>query len=469
MIERGKQTDAVERDGTRRVLEVDAEIIANVLDLIESNQRGMVLNIIADLYPADIAALLEHLPMESAKRMFRWLTIEQGSEVLTDLDDDFRAALLDETRPERLAALIDEMDTDDAADVLADLPERVAQDLLPELADSEDLEELLAYEEDSAGGLMTTEYVAVPGDWSVSQVTEEVRKKAEEVEPIHAIYVVDEEGRHTGSISLTRLLLSRESVSAESIIDLEKISVHTDLDQEDVARIMARYDLVSLPVVNDADQIVGRITIDDVVDVIREEAEEDIQRMSGVAGGEEPTDSVLSVSRGRLPWLLMGMIGAGLSAKVIYSFEEALQSAVVLAAFIPIVMATAGNAGIQSSAIAVQGLAAGDIWTSDIKRRFGKELAVSIINGLLLAAAMAVGVVLFFSTDQTGALALTASLTIIVVIILATIIGAMVPLVLNKLGIDPALATGPFITAMNDILGIAVFFLLASWLYLGVT
>ncbi|NND70492.1 MAG: magnesium transporter [Rhodothermales bacterium] len=469
MIERGKQIDTVERDGNRRVLEVDAEIIANVLDLIESEQRGMVLNIIADLYPADIAALLEHLPMDTAKRMFRWLTIEQGSEVLTDLDDDFRAGLLDATRPQRLAALIDEMDTDDAADVLADLPDQVAQEVLPDLADAENLTELLGYAEDTAGGLMTTEYVAVPGSWTVSQVTEEVRKKAEVVEPIHAIYVTDNDGRHIGSISLTRLLLSRESISAASIIDLEAISVPTEIDQEDVARIMARYDLISLPVVNDSDQIVGRITIDDIVDVIREEAEEDIQRMSGVAGGEEPTDSVLRVSRGRLPWLLMGMIGAGLSAKVIYSFEEALQSAVVLAAFIPIVMATAGNAGIQSSAIAVQGLAAGDIWTSDIKRRFGKELAVSIINGLLLALAMAIGVIVFFRTDQTAELAVTASLTIVIVIIVATLIGAMVPLILNKAGIDPALATGPFITAMNDILGIAVFFMLASWLYLGVT
>ena len=467
MIERGKQIEASEREGSRRVLEVDAEIISNILILIDSDQRGMVTNIIADLYPADVAALLEHLPMDQAKRMFRWLTIEQGAEILTDLDDDFRATLLEETRPERLTALIDEMDSDDAADVLADLPDDVAQEVLPELTDSEDLEELLAYDEDSAGGLMSTEFVAVPGDWAVSQVTEQVRKQAEAVEPIHAIYVLDQEGRYSGSISPTRLLLSQETIRAEAIVDSEKISVHTGIDQEEVARIMARYDLISLPVVNGLDQVVGRITIDDVVDVIREEAEEDIQRMSGVAGGEEPTDSILQVSRGRLPWLLMGMIGAGLSAKVIYSFEEALQSAVVLAAFIPIVMATAGNAGIQSSAIAVQGLAAGDIWTSDIKRRFGKELAVSIINGALLALAMAVGVVVFFQSDETMSLAITASLTIVIVIILATIIGAMVPLILNKMNIDPALATGPFITAMNDILGIAVFFALASWLYLG--
>ncbi len=466
MIERGANIETVDREGTRRLLEVDSELVSNIVALVESDQRGMVLNILADLYPADIAALLEHLPIDSAKRLFKWLSIEQGSLVLTDLEDDFRATLLEETRPERLTALIDEMDSDDAADLLADLPDEVAQEVLPELTDSEELEELLAYDEDCAGGLMSTEFVAVPGDWTVSQVTEEVRRQVQVVEPIHAIYVVDEENRLLGSVSLTRLLLSQETVAAKDIVGLENISVSTGIDQEEVARVMARYDLISLPVVNDDNKIVGRITIDDIVDVIREEAEEDIQRMSGVAGGEEPTDSVLRVSRGRLPWLLMGMIGAGLSAKVIYSFEEVLQSAVVLAAFIPIVMATAGNAGIQSSAIAVQGLAAGDIWTGDIRRRFLRELAVSIINGLLLAVAMAIGVYLFFGSGETAELALTASLTIVIVIILATVIGAMVPLILNKAGVDPALATGPFITATNDVLGIAVFFLLATWLYL---
>lgn len=466
MTERGNITDTGERDSGWRLLEVDSELISNLVALLESDQRGMVLNIIADLYPADIAALLEHLPLENARRLFRWLPIDQGSLVLTDLEGDFRAALLEETRPERLTALIDEMDSDDAADVLAELPDEITREVLPELTDAEELEELLAYDEDSAGGLMSTEFVQVPGTWTVSQVTEEVRRQVDVVEPIHAIYVVDEDGVLLGSVSLTRLLLSQEQVQAADIVGLEKISVRTDLDQEEVARVMARYDLISLPVVDSDSRLVGRITIDDIVDVIRDEAEEDIQRMSGVAGGEEPTDSILRVSRGRLPWLLIGMVGAGLSAKVIYSFEEVLESAVVLAAFIPIVMATAGNAGIQSSAIAVQGLAAGDIWTGDIRRRFSRELAVSIINGLLLAIAMAIGVYLFFGEGETTDLAITASLTIVIVIILATLIGAMVPLILNRLGVDPALATGPFITATNDVLGIAVFFMLATWLYL---
>ena len=247
------------------------------------------------------------------------------------------------------------------------------------------------------------------------------------------------------------------------------------MDQEEVARIMERYDLVALPVVDKQGLLVGRITIDDIVDVIREEAEEDIQLMSGVTGGEEPTDSVLRITRGRLPWLFVGLIGAGLSGLVIGSFDEALRMAGVLAAFIPIMMATAGNVGIQCSAIIVQGLASGDLWTSDLRKRLTKELAVSVINGLALSAVLAAVVLaLPYLSEHVASiiqepvdLALTASLSLLVVIVLSTVLGTLIPLVLHRMGIDPAIATGPFITTSNDIIGLTVFFLIASQLYLS--
>lgn len=285
------------------------------------------------------------------------------------------------------------------------------------------------------------------------------------------VFVVDDSDKLTGLVSLKRLLLSAAHEPLSEIMDRDYISVQTDVDQEDVARLMERYDLVSLPVVDFDGKLVGRITIDDIVDVIREEAEEDIQYMSGVAGGEEPTDTVVRIMRGRLPWLLAGLGGATLAAVVIWSFEASLEAASILATFIPIVMATAGNAGIQSSAIAVQGLASGDVWASDIRRRLTKELLVATLNGVATSAVlvMVIMVVGSFAGDaipDIPQLAMTAGIALILVIIMATTIGATVPLVLHRFEIDPALATGPFITTSNDILGILVFFLMANWLYL---
>ncbi|MBT8401679.1 MAG: magnesium transporter [Rhodothermia bacterium] len=448
-------------------IEVGGELADNVQALVEEGQRGMVLNLVADLHAADLGLLLEHLPADRARTLFHWLSTEQGGEVLPELEDDFRATLLEEVRSERISALLDEMPTDDAADVLADLPAEVVEEVLPALEDKEELAELLAYDEESAGGIMGTEFVAVPEHWTVEQATEEVRRQAEHVEPIYAVFVVDSKQALIGGVSLKRLLLSQPGARMGDILDTDDLSVLAVLDQEDVARIMERYDRVSLPVVDGLKRVIGRITIDDIVDVIRDEAEEDIQRMVGVAGGEEHTDSVAQVSRGRLPWLLTGLVGAGISASIIAYFDQTLQQAVVLASFIPIVQSTAGNAGIQSSAIAVQGLASGDVWTSDLLRRIGKELLVAIINGVALAVALAAAVLLLMDAPSTSVLAFTAGLSLVIVIVLATTIGATVPLVLDRIGIDPALATGPFITVSNDIIGISVFFVLATLIYLS--
>ena len=320
---------------------------------------------------------------------------------------------------------------------------------------------------------MDAEYVAVTMEANVTEATEEVRRNAEEVEPVYVVYMVDEEGVLRGIVSLTALLLNKGKLKLKNIMDSDVISVFTDTDQEEVARIMERYDLVALPVVDRSGILRGRITIDDVVDVIIEEAEEDLQKMSGIKN-EEITSSVLNVSRGRILWLLVGLVGAVLSAFVILNFDDALKNATVLAMFIPVVMAMAGNVGIQSSAVAVQGLASGELWSSDLRRRLGKELAVALINGLLLGfiiglviiAIYAMGFLDQISTGEIYRLAITVSISLLSVVIFAATTGAAVPLVLHRMNIDPALATGPFITTMNDIVGLIIYFMIATWLFL---
>ncbi len=456
----------------RQVLpaEVDAGLVEDIATLIDDSQQAMVLNLIADMYPADIAVMLHHLPRDDARALFGWLPAEVASDVLPELDDDFRAAILDVYPADHIRVLLDDMDSDDAADVLADLPPEVAETVLSGLEDASEVQELLEYAEDTAGGIMGTDFVAVPDSLTVGEATEEVRSNAERIEPIFGVYVVDAEGRLVGIATLKRLLLSRASEPVSSIIEPDVLSVTPDIDQEEVARLMERYDLVSLPVVEQGGRLVGRITIDDVVDVIREEAEEDIQRMSGVRN-EEVTSSVMQMTRGRLVWLFLGLIGASFSALVINNFVGQIEKAVVLVMFIPVVMAMGGNVGIQSSAIAVQGLAAGDLWPSDIARRLSKEVVVALINGLFLAVGISLVVVALAATNvittpNVAKLAVTVALTLLTVIVVAASIGSTVPLILDRFGVDPALATGPFVTTSNDLIGLIVYFLIASVIYL---
>jgi len=450
--------------------EVDEGLVDDITSLVESGQRGMVLNLLADLYPADIASMLHHLSAEDARLLFDWLPKDIAGEVLPELDDEYRAGLLQFLPSHRIGEVLDEMESDDAADVLADLPPEIVKDVLHRLEDADEVQGLLEYEEDSAGGIMGTDFVAVLESMTVGEATEEVRRNVETVEPIFAVYVVDNKRHLLGIVPLKRLLLSRATARVSTILETDIISVTPDLDQEEVARLMERYDLVAIPVVDRDNRLVGRITVDDVIDVIREEAEEDIQRMSGVRR-EESTSSVLKISRGRLTWLLLGLAGAFISATVINLFSGEIEKAVVLAMFIPIVTAMGGNAGIQSSAIAVQGLASGDIWISDLLRRLGKEVIVALINGAALALVITslvwvVSLSGFLGDANIFRLSLTVSLALFTVIVIATSTGAAIPLLLKRFGVDPAIATGPFITTSNDLLGLVVYFSIATWLYL---
>ena len=447
------------------LLELDESVVDDIVALLADGQRGMVLNLVADLYPADVALLLRHLPATEAKQLFRWLPPEVASDTLVELEDAYRADLLKELSSTALTDLLDALDTDDTVDVLADLPNELALELLPDLKDTEDLIELLEYGEETAGGLMAREYVSVPPDWTLQEATEEVRRNADAVDEVYTAYVVDADGLLVGVVSLKQLLLSSATVPVRDIMETDFISVSVDVDQEEVGQLVQRYDLLSVPVVDEAGRMLGRITIDDVVDVIRDEADEDIQLMSGLTGEEETVDTVLQVSRGRLPWLVVGLVGSGLSGLVIGTFEGTLQRAVVLATFIPIVTAMGGNAAVQSAAIAVQGLGSGELWLRDAFRRLGKEMLVALLNGTVIAGLLC-GTVAALGMGDVGTLVMTLGLTMVSVSLVATTNGALIPFVLTWVGIDPASAMGPFVTTLNDIIGLAIYFLIATTLYL---
>ncbi|MDM8546647.1 magnesium transporter [Candidatus Venteria ishoeyi] len=452
-----------------RFSEAEAALFNTLYELIEEGKRDIVLDKIHDWHPADIAPIVLHLPYPYARQFFQWLPTELASGVLAELDDEFRTSLLSEATVPRLTPLLEELDTDDAADVLSNLPPHLIAKLLPTLSDSSAIAQLLTYEEDSAGGIMAAHYVAVPNGWSVRQAIEAVRRHADQIEELSELFVVNEHGHLLGSVSLKDLLLAVPMTPITQITDTDVVSVPTDMDQEEVALVMERYDMLSLPVVDDSNCLVGCITIDDVVDVIREEAEEDQRKMGGISADEQPTSSVWQIVRGRLPWLLGGLLGAGLAATVVGSFESELQRAVILASFIPIVMAMAGNAGIQSATIAVQGLASGEVWSSDLLPRLSKELLGAVVNGLVVAVTLIISILLFSTVmnfDNPLKLALTSSLSLFLVVIIAASLGATIPLLLHRFGIDPAVATGVFITTGNDIIGVFIFFVIATQIYL---
>jgi magnesium transporter len=455
------------------LLELDPEMVIDVTELIRAEQQGMVLNLVADLYPADLAQLFYHLEFNEAVVLFSWLPAEKAARVLPELEDNYRTVLLENQSSERITVLLDLLESDDATDVLADLPEEIALRVLPRLEDAASVGELLSYGEETAGGIMGTELLAVRESASLADVTEEVRRNAEIVEPVYVVYIVDDAGRLLGLLSLKQLLLYPADVPIGKVMETDLVTVDPYMDQEEVARIMERYDLVSLPVVDDDGYLLGRVMIDDVVDVILEEAEEDIQRMSGISGDEEFTASVLAVSGGRLPWLVIGLAGAFLSGMVISIFEEGLEQAIVLATFIPIVTATGGNAAIQSAAISVQALTSGELWAHEVAKRLGKEVSVALLNGIILSASLALVVALIgwmglldVSPEDLLRLAVTIGLTMFAIVILATSNGAMTPILLTYVGADPADSMGPFVTTMNDIIGLTVYFLIANAIYL---
>ncbi|MFT5078657.1 MAG: magnesium transporter, partial [Planctomycetota bacterium] len=391
---------------------------------------------------------------------------EITSEALMELDEDLRERILDNLTPAEIAQELEELDTDDAADIIAELDDNIQKEVIDKITDEEhaaDIVELLNYDEDTAGALMAKELVQVKETWTVAGCVREMRRQAENVTRVHSIYVTNKEGQLTGRLSLKDLLTASEKtkISEVFIPKVDSVTVHTE--NEEVARIMQKYDLDAIPVVDENGILVGRITIDDIVDFIKEEAEKDYQMAAGISQDVEADDSVLELTRARLPWLFLGLLGGVGAAAIMGGFEEVLNNHAILLIFTPLIAAMAGNVGVQSSAIIVQGLANDDIKGS-IGKRLIKEMLLAMLNGAALAI-----VLFFFIWAWEGEIAygLSISISLFVVIIFAGIIGTFIPLFLHKRGIDPAIATGPFITTSNDIFGILIYLWIAK-LILGI-
>ncbi len=432
--------------------------IEQLKEQIENDKRAEVAALMEDLHPADIAELMEDLSIEEAKYIYLLLDGEKASDVLIEIDESDRRRFLKVLPPEVIASqFIEHMDSDDAADIVAELDEELQREVLNEITDLEhsgDIVDLLEYDEDSAGGIMAKELVQVNENWNVATCLKEIGKQAEEVDEIFYIYVVDDMNKLKGVLSLKKLILNHVNTKVSSIYTADIKMVNTDTRQEEVAEIMDKYDLVAIPVVDDIGRLKGRITWDDIIDIVREEADRDYQMVSGITGDVDTGDKVWFLIRARFPWLLVGMLGGITSALVLRTHEASLAQVTQLAFFIPLIAAMAGNVGVQSSAIVVKTIASGvkDIQTPI--KKLGKDLMVALLTAITFSS-----LIFLYNFLTAGDLNLTFSVSIalFIVIVFASVFGTVIPMALHKLKIDPALATGPFITTMNDILGLFIY------------
>jgi magnesium transporter len=448
----------------------NGELCDEIEELIGNDDRGRVLEIVRAWAPADVMELLVLLPLRKARKLYDWLPPGPAVKVLVAISPDLRAVLMQESGIARIAAIADELEDDDAVELLADLPDEMVDQILPRLDNAEQIAERLGFDEDTAGEVMSNKFVAVLDHWNVDMATRGIRRKAADIEKFYEVYVVDEKRRLVGRLKLRDLLLHDDETVIRDIMREVPVSVTPDADQEDVLELAMRYRVQSIPVVDEDRHVIGRITVDELAEIVRDEAEEDMMLMSGVTPDPSPDHSLSGIVSGRLPWLVGGLVGAALAGIVVASFEEELRTAAVLAAFIPVVMAMAGNAGIQASTVTVQGLARGSVWTGDVRQRIARELIGSIINGAIVAAilvALILAAAQVFAIQEPVRLAFAAGLSVALVVAMAAALGSSVPLVLDRLDIDPAVATGVFVTTSNDIFGVLVYFLVASSIYLG--
>lgn len=437
------------------------ELITRILDFINSSDDNSILETFSNYHHADIAEIIEELNSEEATYIIKLLDSEKTSDVLMELDDDYREKILKNLSIKEIAEEVEELDSDDATDIISELPEEKQKKVISKIIDAEhkaDIKELLKYDEDSAGGLMAKELIKVNENWTVTRCVKEMRSQASEVTRVHSVYVVDNDDILLGRLSLKDLLVANPKTKIRSIYKKNVDHVYDTDSAESVAGTMQKYDLGAIPVVNKKKKLLGRITIDDIVDLIKEEAEEDYQLAAGILQDVDVDDTIFELTKARLPWLIVGLIGGIGAAFVMVGFDEILIQNEILFYFTPLIAAMAGNVGVQSSAIIVQGLANDEIRGS-INNRLFKETLLSILNGVILAILLFL-FIYFWKGDTNIALAL--SVALVAVVIVAGIIGTFIPLFLNKRGIDPAIATGPFITTSNDIFGILIYFMVAK-------
>ena len=441
---------------------ISKELIKELELLIQENKEQDVLHLLQDMHFADIAEIMEELNELDAHYVFNTLDSEKTAEILLELDEEVREKILRKLSAKEIAEELDELNTDDAADIIAELPKEKKEQVISELEDVEhakDIVDLLRYDEDSAGGLMAKELVKVNENWNVLTCVKEMRLQAENVTRVHSIYVVDDENRLKGRLSLKDLLTTSTKTPISEVYIPKVDYVKVDTKDVEVARIMQKYDLEAIPVVDELGRLVGRITIDDIIDVIKEEADKDYQLAAGISQDVEADDSILELTKARLPWLVLALLGGFIAVKVSGLYEGAMEEYGVLFFFTPLIAAMAGNVGVQSSAIIVQGLA-NDTLSGSVWQRLFKEVKLSLLNGLILALILLLGSHFLLGVEYI--IGITVSIALISVIVIASLIGTFVPITLNKYGIDPALATGPFITTSNDIFGILIYFSIAK-------
>jgi magnesium transporter len=441
---------------------ISKELITQIEQLILAKNDAALGVLLNDMHHADIAEIFEELEAYEATYVFKILDSEVTAEILPELEDDLREKILRGLSAKEIAEEIDELDTDDAADIIAELSQSKKEEVISELEDVEhakDIVELLRYDENEAGGLMGKELVKVNENWTVLTCVKEMRIQAENVTRVHSIYVVDDENRLKGRLSLKDLLTTstKTHISEVYIKKVDYVKVHTP--NTEVARIMQKYDLEAIPVVDEMGRLVGRVTIDDIVDVIKDEADKDYQLAAGISQDVEADDSILELTRARLPWLVLALLGGFITVRVLGLFEGAMAEHGKLFFFTPLIAAMAGNVGVQSSAIIVQGLANNTL-SGSLFNRLIKEVSLSLLNGVILAIILFLGSHFLLGFEiQIGEII---AVSLISVIIIASLIGTFIPLLLDKFGIDPALATGPFITTSNDICGILIYFSIAK-------
>ena len=446
-----------------KTFELSKEIIQEISQLISNKKNKEIKKKVNEIHYADLAEIINELNFQESIYLIKLIDSDKTSDVLTELDEDVREKILEKLSEKEIAGEIKELDSDDAADILSELSDEKQEKVISLIKDeniTDNIRELLNYEEDSAGGLMAKELISVNENWSVLTCLREIRKQAKDITRVHSIYVLNKKKVLIGRLSLKDLITSPSKSKIKEIYIPKVDYVNVNDSADEVAKLMSKYDLEAIPVVNDKTELLGRITIDDIVDYIKDEAEEDYLLAAGISNDVEADDSILELTKARLPWLILGLFGGLGSVFILENFEGIMATKELRALFFytPLIAAMAGNVGVQSSAIVVQGLANDQIKGSLISRLI-KEISLTLLNGIILSLII---IVFGLLINQSLDMSITISVSMILVIIVAALIGTSVPIILEKFGIDPAIATGPFITTGNDVVGILLFFYIAK-------
>ena len=444
--------------------EYTPEYLEHIRQIIHSDDKEQAIKELEDLHPADIAELYQNLELDEAEYLYRLLDDDTAADVLMELDEDDRLKLISDMPAEEIAKQIDHLDTDDAVDLIQQLDVDEREEILSHIDDVEqagDIIDLLKYDEDTAGGLMGTEMIVVNENWSMPECIKEMRMQAEEVDEIYYIYVVDNDYKLRGIFPLKKMI-SHPSVSKiKHVMEIDPVSVKADTPIDDVALDFEKYDLVAMPVVDSIGRLLGQITVDDVMDRVRESSERDYQLASGISSDVDADDSILAQTKARIPWLLIGIVSGILASLIITGFEAQLQAVTALALFIPIIGGTGGNVGVQASAIVVQGLANGSLDVKEFSKQLGKEVLIGLLNATIISGVILVYNIIVYPSDL--AVTLSVAVSLFIVVMFASLLGTIVPLTLEKMKINPALATGPFIQISNDLLGLIIYVGISTW------